>query len=224
VPQSSRPTLVLCVAIAAGLLGFLAGPGAGLTLWIAWIGVWSLPAGWLLGAARVARPIAVLLPSGVWFGCAWAFRGQPGLIWAALASAGLLAIGWAGGGRARSWVGALRGAGVSLALLAFPCWLPSAGALTRGAPWTPAVAARLLDLSPATLLVECAEIDWMRHPATYDPVGADAIGPHSRLPWRGKLAGPVLLLVGYATTLATRRADWKPQCPPASSSAPSRRT
>ena len=73
-------------------------------------------------------------------------------------------------------------------------------------PWPPAVASRLLDLSPTVLVMECAGSDWMRHPLVYEPVGSDRF---ERRAWRGTLAGPTLLLVGYlfaaGAYLASRR-------------------
>ena len=82
--------------------------------------------------------------------------------------------------------------------------LPSWGGWVR-APWSPAVAARLLDLSPVVLTQECAGVDWMRHAAVYDPVGTHSIGPDLRSPWRGALAGPATLLVGCLLAAIARR-------------------
>jgi hypothetical protein len=46
----------------------------------------------------------------------------------------------------------------------------------------PPVEARLLDLSPATLVEECAGIDWTRNPVIYDAAGSADIDPSLRLP------------------------------------------
>jgi hypothetical protein len=46
--------------------------------------------------------------------------------------------------------------------------------------------------------MECAGVDWLRHPAIYEPAGALDIDPGLRQPFRGKLAGPALLLLGCA--------------------------
>jgi hypothetical protein len=62
----------------------------------------------------------------------------------------------------------------------------------------PALAARLLDLSPVTLLAECSGLDWMRHPAVYAPAGAADIDPATRVAFSGALAGPIAFVVGCA--------------------------
>jgi hypothetical protein len=72
-------------------------------------------------------------------------------------------------------------------------------------PLPPALAARLLDLAPATLLSECAGLDWMRHPAIYEPAGTIDIDPSLRVAWRGILAGPIVFLVGCAAAFAADR-------------------
>ncbi|HIL36446.1 MAG TPA: hypothetical protein EYG26_03095 [Planctomycetes bacterium] len=77
--------------------------------------------------------------------------------------------------------------------------LPGGAGRLQGGAFDPATTAWLLDLSPATLMVESAGLDWLRHPAVYGPAGGDALGPDLRGPW-GALAGGVLALVGYALT------------------------
>ena len=58
--------------------------------------------------------------------------------------------------------------------------------------------ALLLDLAPATLLVECAGVDWLRHPVIYASTASADIDPSLRSAWRASLAGPVFFLVGCA--------------------------
>ena len=58
-------------------------------------------------------------------------------------------------------------------------------------------AALLLDISPATWAFEVAGVDWMRHPAVYEPAGTDWFSG-SRRPWSGGVAGPLALVLGCA--------------------------
>jgi hypothetical protein len=83
---------------------------------------------------------------------------------------------------------------VLLLVAALLAGLPGRGG-ALGAPLEPALARLALDLSPATLVLESAGVDWMRDPAVYDPVATDRF---QRLPYRGALAGPLVLLVGCA--------------------------
>jgi len=194
----------------------------------------------LVGAALAAAPLGAL--AGTWgavgvlaVGLAWAasptlgFGGGP---WALAALLGLAA-----GGRAAASLTALLGAGrtgrphgaAALGLLVLGAGLH--GLATRGglgrAPWPPQVAARALDLSPATLVAECAGLDWLRRPAIYNPAGADSIGPTERAPYEPALAGGLALVLGCAlwgaAASAARRSEDDPW-PRASSSAPSPRS
>ncbi len=195
------------LATLVGALGFLLRDPS---LALAWLAIVVVPVGWALGARRTP-PLAAGLVPFLWLVIAWLrIESAPTLAMAGCTWIGLFGAGYAGG----LWLPS----GAVLAGLVAAClsWLPGLG-------WSPAVAARLLSLSPATLVIESAGFDWMRHPAVYEPVGVDAIGPRVRLPWRGKLAGPVVLLVGCGLSMAagrTRMLTWRP----ASSSAPSPRT
>ncbi len=152
------------------------------------------------------------------------FGGGP---WALAALLGLAAFGRAVAAAAgRTWV--QRGA-AALALLALGAGLH--GLAVRGglgrAPWPPLVAARALDLSPVTLVAECAGLDWLRRPAIYGPAGADSIGPTERAPYDPMLAGGLALVLGCAlwgaAASVARRSEDNPW-PRASSSAPSPRS
>jgi len=93
------------------------------------------------------------------------------------------------------------------ALLLLICWCADGaaagwGVLRPAPPWSPEVASWLLDLSPETLLMESAGVDWMRHPAVYEAAGTDRIGPGLRAVFVGPVAGSATLLVGCAATAA----------------------
>lgn len=65
-------------------------------------------------------------------------------------------------------------------------------------PWSPGVAARLLDLSPRTFTMEIAGFDWMRHPSIYESVGTDRISPSLRPPFgHGSLGASIGDSAGY---------------------------
>lgn len=131
-----------------------------------------------LALARVLGPPALEVP-GVWVG--------------ALVPAGLLASGvalgaaWsalrrsrAGGTGAAPW-GLCAGLWLAgLFLLALPTRAGMGGeAWARGAP---ASAALVFGLSPWTVALEAAGVDWMRHPAVYSAAGTDWISGARRGP------------------------------------------
>ena len=190
--------LSLCLGLVGALGAWpgLRGPDPLATL--GWIALAALPCGLAAGVWRLKPwPFAASVPAlwGIALALAGALseRALPAPSWAALVWCGLFAAGW---GLARGFELGTRAAAVaSLALTALAI-LPSAGAVL-GRPWPPAASARLLDLSPATLALESAGVDWMHHPAIYEPAGALDIDPGLRRPWEGKLAGPALLLVGF---------------------------
>lgn len=193
---------------AVGLAGALPPGGRGdPALALAWLALWATPAGCLAAARGPGR--AWLAPA-VWSGGLALLLGgaAPELPWGLAAGAGLFGLG-AGLG-ARDPRAALARAAALLLGGALLAALPSCGGVAGEAPWSPVLAARWLDASPASLVVECAGIDWMRHPAVYAPVGADAIGPQLRLPWRGSLAGPTVLMVGCALAWWGARASARP--------------
>jgi hypothetical protein len=159
---------------------------------IAWLAIWAPAAGAV--AQSFGRP-GLLVPAGF---VAWLISAPfDHRISAIGAILGLTSLGWGLG----TWfdVARARVFGVLLLLSATLAGLPSAGGRGSGAAWPPEVAAVLLNLSPATLAAESAGVDWMTRPAVYEPVGADAIGPDLRVPYR-RLAGWVVLLVGCSIT------------------------
>lgn len=157
-------------------------------------GAWSLA----FGAAAVLGP-RPLEPGGSWLGlaalwCGWALAG---------AGSGARAV-WSD--RADPGGGAPRGLGLALAWVALGALLSGLPGRFERAPegpdrpasWAqgaPERAALLLDLSPATLAFEVAGVDWMRHPAVYEPAGTDWFSG-SRAPWSAGLAGPLALVLG----------------------------
>lgn len=213
-PLDAKPRVVwrdlaVVFAIASvAVLGALPGArGSEPVALLVWISMWCVPAGVLTGGSGVPLwPIAPVAPA-LWMAlvglvAAASTRVLPSPAWSALAWTGLFAIGFALGRilPERRWrVGAalLVAAGVLNASSISGAWL--------AAPLPPEISARLLDLAPATLLAECAGLDWMRHPAIYEPAGALDIDPALRVAWRGFLAGPIVFLVGCAAALAADR-------------------
>jgi hypothetical protein len=210
--RALRALLAALALSAAGLPGALPvdPPGAlagsdplALAVWLALVA----PA---CGAAAAALrsspwPYAAVVPG------AWALllvavdggseRDLPTPAWAVLALAGLYYAGFAAGlaARRRAWLAAETALVVAAGLVALPL---APGAI--GSPWPPAIAAATLDLSPATLVAECAGVDWMRHPAVYAAAGTDRL---ERPSYAAELAGPAALLVGCALcALAARSA------------------
>ncbi len=155
---------------------------------LAWLAIWAPAAGAL---AQSFGRLGLLVPAGF---VAWILSTPFDHRFAAVgAILGLTSVGWGLG----TWMDVARARifGVLLLTSAMLAGLPGAGGRDSGAAWPPEVAAVLLSLSPVTLAAESAGVDWMTRPAVYEPVGADAIGPDLRVPYR-RLAGWVLLLVG----------------------------
>jgi hypothetical protein len=147
-------------------------------------------------------------------------RDLPRPIWAGCAIAGLFSIGFAlGSFSSRS---AWRTAGLVLLVNALLCALPLSGGFLRDHP-PAAVNARLLDVSPATLVVECSGVDWMRHPAIYDAATTSDIDPILRSAYDGRLAGGLVFVVGCALALALQRLRDR-RWPNTATSAPSRKS
>lgn len=206
----ARHLLVALGLAAVALPGALAGsrgepdPVAFLT-WLAFV---AAPAGALAGGLRVpAWPHAAAIP-GVWM---LVLVGVDGLAprdletpaWAALAATGLFALGYAVGRALRRE----RTASVAASLLALCAVLvlaPVSGGFLR-APWPGGASAVLLDASPATLLAECAGVDWLRHPAIYDAAGTADIDPRTRSPYRPPLAAGIVLVLGCTLALFAER-------------------
>lgn len=228
--------LVLPFALAAvGCLGALPGAGSSAdpVAFLAWLALWSAPAGLLWGARRTATGPLAWLPPGAWMGMlaiadGLSPRDLPSPAWAALAWTGLYAAGLGIGRiapRAR-----FSGVGALFLLAGLFCALPIVPGIL-GDPLPPPVSARLLDLSPLSLLAECAGLDWMRHRAVYDAAGTANIDPSLRIAFRGTLAGPIAFVVGCALAalgegIARARSKAAPseRWPSTSTSAPFRRT
>jgi len=124
-------------------------------------------------------------------------------VWAALATSGLFASGFALG-RALRREHRLAAATAVLGFAAALVFAPVAGGFLR-APWPASATAVLLDISPATLLAECASVDWLRHPSIYDAAGSTEIDPRSRSPYRPPLAAGIVLVLGCALALCAER-------------------
>jgi len=205
-PSPSRPVLTLRdfaipLALAAvGALGALPGSRSGsdpIAL-LTWLALWSAPAGFACGSFAARHWALAAIPPAAWMGLiaivdGLSSRDLPSPAFAALAWTGLYAAGY-GAGRLLTRSG-FSGVGALLLLAALLAALPVFPGFL-GQPWPPPVAARLLDLSPATLLAECAGLDWMRHPAIYAPAGAADIDPATRISYEGALAGPLAFVVG----------------------------
>jgi len=191
-PPNSEPArealarqLLLALAFGAlGALGTLAGAhGPDPLAALAWIAILALPCGLACGALALRPwPFAASVPA-LWMmelALAGAFSertlGTP--LFAALGWTGIFAAGW---GIGRGFGVGARSVAVGACFSILLAVLPSAGAFLDR-PWPPSVAARLLDVSPVAICMECAGV----------------IDPGLRQPFRGKLAGPALLLLGCA--------------------------
>jgi hypothetical protein len=171
---------------------------------LVWLALVAPAAGWLAGALRLHALVLAPVAPAVWAAALVVVdlsleRDLPAPAAACAVLAGLFLAGY-GAGRALAAGRAGEGAVGSAALLALGALL---GGLATGgglaaAPWPPALAARLLDLSPAALAAESAGVDWLRQPGVYASAGSAHIDPRTRRPYRGVLAGPSALVVGCA--------------------------
>jgi hypothetical protein len=206
----ARALAVLAGAAGLGLLGCLpgaAGAGDPVTL-LAWLALSSPALGAWVGSTRIGFfPFALAVPAawGLAFVLAHASapRPLPSAPWALCALAGLFGLGFAIGRRARA---ALGGAGaVLLATLALAGAPVGCGVLAGGAELArsrPRAAARLLDLSPLVLVLDCAGLDWTH--AQDDVYRRAGVEWFTRRSFRGDLAGPAVLVVGCALALLVR--------------------
>ena len=195
-----RPAVLLLVLSSAGLAGLLPSRAGVLdpVALLAWLALASTGLGILAGAwlPRVTA-LLVLLPwwagvEGVSLSAGGRLPDPSGAWWAV---AGLFTLGWGAGLLCRR--SALRAAGAAFLLCGLLTALPGGGGeLAR--PWSPPVAARLLDLSPVAVVLECGGLDFMRHPGVYGPVGTMDFGPELRSAWRAPGAAAPLLLLGLA--------------------------
>lgn len=195
-----RPAVVLGILSAVGLGGLAPSRGAGLdpAALLTWLALAATALGVLAGA-WLPRATALLVTLPWWAAVEGLGRRAPGALpdptgawWAA---AGLFTLGWGAGCLWRH--GAVRIAGAALLISGLLAALPSGGG-RLAQPWPPGAAARLLDLSPVAIVLECGGLDFMRHPAVYGPVGTMDIGPELRAPWRATTAAVPLLLLGAA--------------------------
>jgi len=203
--MGTRPLLYLAVLFGLGLAAYplVADPRQAGVGSLIWLSLWAAPAGAL--ASRVGL-VGWVVPVAWLLALTPAIGGQlPGLegvrfewFYGGLALGGLFGVGW-GVGRA-SMSCSMTSAAVLLLLGLLLAALPALGGVGGPAPWSPALTARFLDFSPASLVLESAGVDWMRHPAVYGPAGADSIDPLLRLPWVGLWAGPCALLLGCLTS------------------------
>jgi len=218
-PDSFEPLLVALSCSVAGVLPLLVGAFDPL-LWTAWISMIAFPTGLFTGASGLkAWPFGLATP-GIWMivlVCLEAMSGGtlPEPAWAAAAWTGQFIVGMAAGVffTGRAW----RAAGLGLCLTSLLCVLPVSGG-SGEALWggrslgqtSPRTAALVFGSSPMTMVMESGGVDWMRHPVVYDPAGTEWFSDR-REPYRGKLAAPAVLLLGYLGLLLTRsraRAAW----------------
>jgi hypothetical protein len=211
--RSLRELLIaLCVALAAGigalpvaaLHGSHGTPSADPVVLLVWIALIAPAAGCACAALGVRPlPFAAVVP-GSWMTLvalvgAFSERTLPTPLWGSLAFAGLFFF---GGALGALWARRVASsAGLVLLATALAMVAPCRGSFADS-PWPPAVASKLLDLSPATLVIECSGLDWMRHPSIYGPVGTDRF---EREAWNGPLTGSIVLALGCAAWLAAAR-------------------
>ncbi len=195
--------LEVSLCACAGLLPLALGVRGSLGM-IAWWALLAPSLGIWCGARGLsAWPFAVLLPASWMLVLPFTNTTEfilPDPAWGIVALTGLFATGLGIGRFARRPATAF---GASFALIAILAGLPFISApLARQSP---AWAARVFDASVVTFAMECAGVDWSRHRAIYDAAGTEWFSDR-RAPYRGKLAGPVALLLGCASwTLGRRR-------------------
>lgn len=176
---------------------------------IVWLAIVAVPAGAFAGASGLRLwPIAPVVPAcwlvAIGLADGLSRRDLPSPVWVSVAVCGLFAFGFACGRVAP----ALRWRGTAALLLCASALssAPLLGLLLR-APFSARVNAFLLDLSPPTLLAECAGLDWMRHPIVYEAANTIDIDPGLRAARSAPLAGGIVFVVGCAlAVLAERRA------------------
>lgn len=175
---------------------------------LVWLAFLAPAVGVLAGGRRLSFwPLAASIP-GAWMLLlvavdALAPRDLDTPVWAAFAASGLFALGFALG-RAIRPERCVPASAAVLGAAALLVLAPVAGGYLR-APWPGGASALLLDASPATLLAECAGVDWLRHPAIYDAAGSADIDPRSRSPYSGPLAAGIVLVLGCTLALIAER-------------------
>lgn len=200
--------VLACVALPGALPGSRGAPDP--IAFFTWLAFVAAAIGALAGAARLPFwPHAVAIP-GVWMFVvvivdALAPRDLPTPLWASIAASGLFAFGYAVG-RLAHFEQRFAVAGWMLGLSVVFVMLPVAGGYLRAA-WPGTATEFLLDASPATLLAECAGIDWLRHPAIYDAAGTADLDPASRGAYRPALAATIVAVLGSLAALLAVRFD-----------------
>ncbi|MCE9594438.1 MAG: hypothetical protein K8S98_09610 [Planctomycetes bacterium] len=196
--SSLRELLCALVLGAVGCLGILpvSAHGSDLFASLAWIALAAAPLGASARALGVRLVPYGFVAPGVWMAgvaCldAAIVRDLPTPLWGALAWSGLYAGGWAlAAAFARNRWRVVFALTLAVALLAA---LPEKGGLARE-PWDGEFVATTLDLSPVALVTESSgAIDWPWAKSHYATLGVDRF---ERRPFRGRLAGPVALVVG----------------------------
>ncbi|MEZ5976625.1 MAG: hypothetical protein R3F34_00170 [Planctomycetota bacterium] len=189
------PLLGACALVAAGAF---ADRVEGALVWSLLVatgtGWFAAPRAWWL--APLAFGLATTATTSAAFGLA-----AP---WSAALVAGVAAVLGAIGRRSPGTARAAAPLAVAAVLLV--ARLPDlVGAAPAGfARVDPTLAARLLDASPTTWVVESAGLDLMRHPAVYAPAGTDWFSD-ARTPVRGELAGTIALVLGCAASFLAAR-------------------
>ncbi len=197
--RARRAAVFLLAATCCLTLTSAASPAQPARSLLAWCGTFAMGGGALFatavhfGQARIAWRGALMGASLVLI--PWAASGLVGLPspWQAAGIAGLWCLGMACvPADATGAALGLSRAGF-LVLLALVCDGAASGwgLFLEVPPWPPGVAARLLDLSPRTFVMEIAGFDWMRDPSVYESVGTDRIPPSLRPPYgQGAPGGP----------------------------------
>ncbi len=207
---SSRDLLATFALSALGLLGLLPGlfqsesTGEPVVL-MAWLAVAAPAIGCIGGKLRLRYwPLGFVGPA-IWMGvysviAASLLHAAPTPIYAALVWAGLVALGWAiGVGLPQLGWG---GPGVLLLASASLAGLSTFVTLL-GDSASQSFIALAIDASPITCVMESAGLDWMRHASIYELAGS--LPPDARTPYRGMLAGPLCLLVGWVLVAVAER-------------------
>ena len=174
------------------------------------LGVCAPVLGALLATLGFSVVSALAFVAALWLGSSFAvpdalgLSGLPGVWLGVLAALGLAGFGYACGSLAGRAGGAAAAALAGLAALSAA--LPTRGGLADEplARSRPAHAARALDLSFVGFVVESAGVDWMRHHTVYEPAGTDWFSDRRR-PWRGRVAAPLAVVLGWALAFACRR-------------------
>ena len=209
-PRALLIALGLAAIGSAGLLpvGMLDPASSSSLALLGWFALIAAPVGFLAGAQRLGLWPLGFVPPAIWMALlgildatstvGLATPAYSGLVWTGLYATGyaLGRLGWGAPFAGAAWL-FLLALGLSLLPtleIELPAW------------WI----ARTVDLSPVTLLMESAGVDWMRHPSIYDRAGD--LPPTLRTPYRGILAGPLVLLVGCAIAIlsALRRREPNP--------------